>query len=115
MEAALELDDLVATSEGAGELQRVVRGLGACADKPDLLGARHRLDDALGELYGVGVLREEGRALSERLFDRFDDSGMRVPEHHRPGAQEVIDVFVAAHVPDARAAALAHDERVVVV
>ena len=96
-------------------LQCVVGGLGACADKPHLLGARHRLDDALGELYGVGVLREEGRALPERLFGRFDDSGVGVPEHHWPGTQQVVDVFVAAHVPDARAAALAYDKRVVVV
>ena len=44
------------------------------------------------------------------LLDRSHDPGMRVPDHHRSGAEQVVDVLVAADVPYPGAASLLDDE-----
>ena len=115
VKAALELDDLVAFGEGSGDLEGVVGRLGARADEADLLRARDGLDDALRQFDGVGVLREERRALGHRRARRLDDFGVGVAENHRAGAEQVVYVLAPAEVADARARAVADDEGAVVV
>ena len=84
--AALELQYLLALAECAADLERVVGGLGAAADEAHLLGARHGLDDALGEFDGVGVLGEERGALHHRLGGGGDHLRVGVSQHHGAGA-----------------------------
>ena len=115
VKAALELDDLVALAEGAGEFERVVGRLRPRADEPDLLGARDGLDDALRQFDGVGVLREERRSLRHRGARGLNDLRMRVAQNHRAGAEQIVNVLVAADVADARARSVARDEGMVVV
>ena len=97
--AALELEDLVAAPEGAGEAHRVGVRLGPRADEAHLLGARHRVGDRLRELDGVPVVGEEGRAELDLLAHRRGDPGMGMAGEHRPRADEVVDVLVPALVP----------------
>src|SRR5215467_5501583 len=48
--AALELQDLLASGEAAGQAQRAHRGLGAGGDEAHLLDARDQADHAVGQL-----------------------------------------------------------------
>jgi hypothetical protein len=109
---ALELQDAVAPAEGAGKAHRIEIGLRAAADEAHLLGAGHGLHDGGGEPDAQRVVREEGRALRQLRRDRRRHLGMRMAHEHRPGAQQVVDVAVAADVPDMPAAPLGdHDVR----
>src|SRR5207245_6209413 len=50
------------------------------------------------------------RAAPYLALDRLDDGGMGVAEEHRAGAEEVVEVASAVHVPEVGAAAFLHDE-----
>ena len=54
--AALELQDLVAAAERAGDAHGVGVGLGAAADEAHLLGAGHRIDDGGGQRMPCSLL-----------------------------------------------------------
>ena len=108
--AALELQDLVAAPVAAGQAHRIRIRLRPGAHEADLLGAGHRLRDRLRELDGVAVVGEEGRAQLDLLPHRRVHLGMGVPGQHRPRADEVVDVLVAALVPHPAAASLADDD-----
>ena len=108
--AALELQDLLAAGMGAGETHGVHVGLGAGADIAQLLGAGDRIADRFGELDSGGVRGEECHALAQLRLDHLDDLGISVAQQHRARADEKVDIFVAALVPDAAAATLANDD-----
>ena len=108
--AAFELHDSVAAGEGAGGAHRVHVRLAARGDVAELLGAGDGADDLLGKLHRGGVVGEEGLPPGQLLENRLEHFRMAVPEQHRSGAEQVVDVFVARLVPDPRAAALADED-----
>ena len=99
--AALEFENLVALLVGAREPHGVEIGFRAGADEAYLLGTRHRVHDFRREPDPVLVIGEKGGALRELLLGHGKDFRVRVADQHRPRAQQIVDVFVAAHVPDA--------------
>ena len=109
VEGALELQDLVAAAVGAGDAHGVEGGLGAAAGEAHLLGAGDGADDLLGQQQGVLVEAEVRGTPGELLLDGGDDLGVRVADEHGAGAEDVVDVLVAADVPDAGAAAPGDD------
>ena len=58
------------------------------------------------------VVGEEGGALGGHLLHDLDHLGMRMADDHRPGAQQIVDVLVAAHVPDVAGPPLGDDDLV---
>ena len=98
--AALEFEDLRPPPVGAGEPHRIGVRLGPGTGEPDLLGARHGVHDLGREPDAVLVVDEEGRAELDLLAHRRVHLRMRVPDQHGTRAEEVIDIFVAADVPD---------------
>ena len=111
----LELQHPGAIGERAGEPHGVVGGLGAGAHESDARGARYQRGDAPGEEDRLVVEHGEEMGAARRLLgDRPDDRLVRVPEDQRPRAQAVVDVLVAARVPEACALAVAEHERDVV-
>jgi hypothetical protein len=108
--AALELQDLVTASERARQAQREERGLRPAAVQRHLLGAGHVLHDLLGQADGVLVDDQVRRAVEAHSRQRLEHGGVRVAQHVRARAQQVVDVLVAAHVGEPRAARGAHHE-----
>ena len=109
--AALELDDQVAARDAARQPDRRHRRLGARGHETDRLDARHRIDDACGELHlALGRHAERGAA-PRCLGSGRDDRGVRVAEQQgAPGLHEV-DVAGALHVLDPRAFAACREHR----
>ena len=102
VEAALELQDLVALAKGAGHPEGEEGRLAARRGVAQLLGARHGAADLIGEGHrGLGEL-EVGRALPELRLDGGEDGGMGVSQHHGPAAQDVIDVLAPGEVVEMR-------------
>ena len=110
VEAALELHDLVAAAEGAGDAHGEGVGFGAGGDEAHLLGAGDGVDQFGGQPDAVFVVREEGEAAVELFAHRFDHVGVAVADEHRAGAEQEIDVFAAVDVGDAAGVAFADDE-----
>jgi hypothetical protein len=108
--AALELEDLVAAAERAGDAHGIGVRLGAAADEAHLLRAGHRIDDRRGQPDAVLVVGEERGAEWQLRLHRGNHLGMAVADEHRAGAQQEIDILVAADIPDAAAATLADDD-----
>ena len=107
--AALDLDDQIASGQGAGKVDRVHGGLGAGVGE-----APQRKVEATGQLTGypdgvLGRLREV-RAATHPVADRFDDRRMRMPGNGSAVAAVHVDVLVAVDVVDLRAAAVAHPD-----
>jgi hypothetical protein len=107
--AALELQDAVASAEGAGEAHGVHVRLGAGGHEAHLLRAGHRLHDGLGERDAVLVGGEEGEAAAELLAHRVQHLRVPVPQEHRPGAEQVVQVVAPRHVAHMRPEAFAQD------
>jgi hypothetical protein len=110
VEPALELQDLLAAAEGARHAQGEERRLAARRREAHLLRARHRAADLLREGERRLAQLEVGRPLAELPLHRRDDRGVRVPQHERPGAQDVVDVLAARHIDQTRPPAFAHHE-----
>jgi hypothetical protein len=110
VEAALELEDLVALAEGAGDAEREEGRLAAAAAETDLLGARDGPAELLGEGQGRLAELEVRRALAELGLDRGDHRGMGMAQHEGAAAQDVVNVLAAREVIEPRPPGLAHDE-----
>ena len=108
---ALDLQDLRATGEGAGDPAGVERRLG-----PGVAEAPLRQAVALREVLGdrERLLRRlrEVRALRDAPLDRLDHLRMRVSHHHHAVAVVEVDVLVPVDVPHVRALAAPHVDRV---
>ena len=96
--AALELHEQVAPGRAAREPDRAHRGLGAAVDEPHPVDARHRIDDALGELDLADGRRAERGAHRRRPARRLDDLGSCVAEQQRAPRLHEVDVAVAVGV-----------------
>ena len=109
--AADELDDLRPLRERARDANRAHRRLRPRAHEADELEARHRVPDETRELELERARRAEARPLAQRLFERGDDSRMRVAEDERPPRQDVVDVAIPVDVDEVRALAAVDEER----
>ena len=113
MVAAGELEHAVAPREAARQPDRAHRRLGPRRDEPHHLDGRNRVDDLLGQL-DLGLRRgAERRSALRSLFDRGERLGVGVAEDERPPAHHPVDVAVPVDVLDRRAAAAAHEDRLV--
>ena len=100
MVAALELDDGVATGVAAGQADGAHGRLGARADHPHHIHARHDLADTVGQLdfqFRGGAEAQPFRALPD---DRLSHLGVIVAHDHRPPGQHVVDIALARAVKD---------------
>ena len=100
MVAALELQDLVPPPEGASRPHREHRGLSPAGAEPDLVGAGDSLHHLLSEKDRVFGPGEECAAQLELLTHRGHHLRMGVTNEHWAGPEQVVDVLIAAHVPD---------------
>ena len=108
--AALELQDLRAPAERAHRPHREERGLGAAAREADLVRARDRLANRLGQQDAGLAVGEEGGAVLELPAHRLDDPRMPVAEEHRAGADQEVDVLLARRIAHPGAGALGDHE-----
>ena len=98
--AALKFQDLIAVAKSAGQPHGVEVRLRAGAHEPHLFGARHRFHDFGGQTYPIFVVGKEGGARGGDFLHHLHHLGMRVADDHRARAQQVVNVLIAAHVPD---------------
>ena len=110
MIAALELQNLVAAAERTGDAHGVGVGFRSATDEAHLLGAGDRIDDGGGQTDAMLVVGEERRAVRYLRLHGRHHVGVAVADEHRTGAEQEIDIFVAAHVPDAGATTFAHHD-----
>ncbi len=68
------------------------------------------LEDLLAELDGVLVDDEVRGSSFGNRSERLEHCGMRVPQNVGPRAEQIVDVSVAAHVPDVAALRLPDHE-----
>jgi hypothetical protein len=97
---ALELQDLLAPGDPAGQADRVVGRLRAAVAHEDLLGARDVLDDLARERdLGPGHAGAEEDGFAHRVADAVGHGGVRVTEEDRAVGGVVVDVAAAIEVP----------------
>ena len=96
--AALEFDDDLAAGGGAGQADGAHRGLGAGADKAQLLDGRIAGDDALGQIGLGGRGGAEAGRVARGALNGLDHRRKGVAQNHRPPGAEVVDVAVAVGV-----------------
>src|SRR3989454_8970203 len=101
---------LFRSAVGTRHAEREERRLAAAGGVAHLLGARHGGHDLLGEPNGRLVDHEVRGAALHLPLHRLHHGRVGVAEQHGPGAEQIVEVAAAAHVPEIGAAALAHDE-----
>ena len=110
---ALELEDALATGEGACQPDGVVGRLRPGAAEDDALGRGDHADQSLGELDLVGVRgRERDAALGHGTGHRRVDAGIVVAEEDGPERGVEVDVLVAVDVGDPGALRAGHEQRI---
>ena len=101
--AAVELDDFVAPREPARQPDGAHARLRAGIRHADFLHARHQFANQLRHRHFQRIGNAEARAVVGGGFDGGNDFRMRVAENRRPPGADVINQFIAVHVPDVRA------------
>ena len=86
------------------------RRFAATAMEAQHLRAVDVLDDLLAELYGVLVDDEVRRASLGHRSKRFENRRVCVSEDVRSRTEQIVDVLVAAHIPDVTSLGLADAE-----
>jgi hypothetical protein len=108
---ALELHDLLAARDAAGEPEGVERRLRPAVADDGLLGARHVLRDLACELHlALRHAGPEQDLLTHGLCHALRHVGMRVPEQDRAVRGVVVDVAAALEIPQVGARAAAEAE-----
>ena len=108
---AVELQDDITSSEGASQAYGAHCRLGAAGYEPHHRHVRHALADQYAELnLQLGRHTERGPAL-HRLLERVKDDRRCVAKDQRTPGENEVDVFLAVHIPDARALAACGDHR----
>ena len=100
-----ELEDLLPAGEGSGQAQGGEGSLGSGAAVAQQAAAGNGLGDAPGEAEGGLVEAVEGRTQPRLLAHRGDHRGVGVSQDQRPRAEDIVDVLLPGHVPDAAALA----------
>ena len=97
--AAFKLDHLVASGEGADQSQHCHAGLGAAVHEAHHFNAGYGVNHHGGQ----GVLQFAGGSETGAFLDRFlqgaDHLGVGMAADGRSPTADVIDVFIAIHVP----------------
>jgi len=112
--AAVELDDLVAFGEAAGQADAGHGGLGAGVDHADFLDAGDPGGDELGHFHLVGIGDAEGEAVFGGFVDGVGEDGGGVAENVGAPAADVVDVGFAIDILDAAAFGAADEEGVAI-
>ena len=107
--AAFEFEDLVATGIGAGQADGIHVCLATGGDIAHLFGAGDGATDFLGQFHAGGVVGKESHALVDLLVHRIQHFLVTMANQHRAGTDQVIDIFTAILIPDARTLAVAND------
>ena len=109
--AAVELDDFVAPGESAREADGAHARFRARIAHANLLHARHERTNQLRHRDFERIRDAEARAFFSGGFDGGNDFRMGVAENRRPPGADVINQFIAVHVPDVRAFGPVDEER----
>ncbi len=107
----VELDDFVALREPAREADRTHARFRAGICHADFLHAWHQRTDELRHRDFKRVRDAETRAVAGGGLDGGNDFGMRMTQYGRPPGADVINQFVAVHVPDMRTFGPVDEER----
>src|SRR5690606_1670739 len=108
--AAVDLDELVATGEAAGEAHGGHGRLGTRVDGAHLVDGGQGGTDGLGELHLELGGRSERSASAQRLLDGFEDFGVSVAEHQGTPRADEIDKALAVDAVDEAAVAVGDEE-----
>ncbi len=108
--AAVELDDLVAAGEAAGQPDGRHRRLRAGVAHAHLFHAGDCVHHQVGHLHFVGIRYAEARPVVGGVFHRLDDARRGVAMDRRTPGADVIDVFIAVDVADLGAAGVIDEE-----
>src|SRR5262245_2968295 len=100
MITAVELDDLIASGEGAREADTRHRRLGAAVDHPHFLDRRNPIADQFRHLHFKRIRNSKTQSARRSIADGFDYNFRCVPEDGRPPTANVIDIFVSIDIPD---------------
>ena len=111
MVAPGEFYDFVSPRVGAGNPDGAHGGLRAGVHQPKQLHGGHGRVDKPGQLHLALSRSTEGRTAGRPLLHRHHHSRMGVAQDERSPGADVVDVFVAVHVPDAGALATPDEGR----
>src|SRR5262245_5794821 len=111
MVTAVELDDLIAPRESAGQADGAHAGFRAGIANPDLLNARYQPGDPFGHRHLGRIGNAKAGPAVCRILDRPNDSRMGVAENGWTPGPDVINQFIAIDVPHVGTSGLLHKER----
>jgi hypothetical protein len=111
MIAAVELNNFIAFGEAAREPDGGHAGFGAGIRHAHFLDARHERADELGHGDFARIRNAKAGAVLGRGFDGGNNFRMRVAKNGRAPGADVINIFVAVHVPHARAFGAVDEKR----
>ena len=109
--ATIELDDFVSLRESARETNGGHARFRAGVAHADFLNAGHRGTDQFRHRHLEGIRDSETGAVFRRLLDRLEDFRMGMAKNRRAPGADIVEVFIAIHIPDARAPGLLDKER----
>ena len=98
---------MIAAGEGAGNADAAGGGVGAVLAEAHGIGARHHLDDQLGDLDLDLMGQREDHAVFKLAAHRCRHVGIVVAQGHRRQAVDEIDILVAIGIPQLAALARA--------
>ncbi|OQB91040.1 MAG: hypothetical protein BWX84_01584 [Verrucomicrobia bacterium ADurb.Bin118] len=110
MVTAVELDDFIASGESTRETNGAHAGFGAGIRQAHLLHAGHSLADQLGQGNLERIGNAETGAPNGSGLDGGDDFRVGMAQNSGPPGADIINVFVAIHVPDAAPRSAVHEE-----
>jgi hypothetical protein len=100
---AFELDDFVAPRKAAGKADARHCRLGPAVHHPHLFDRRHPAADEFRHLHLERIGNAKAHATSGRFAHGVDYYRRGMPEDRGSPCSDVVDVFRAIHVPNARA------------
>src|SRR5262245_22365497 len=109
--AAVKLHDPFAARKRAGQPNCRHRSLGSGIHEPNLLHRGNEFADEFGKFHLAFRWRAERRTDGENAFQRFENLGRTMPKQQRSPGTDIIDVFTAIDIPDARTFTAGNEER----
>ena len=105
-------DDLIAAGVGPRQPHRSRRGRAAADQKAEHLHSRDQIDQHLRDLELLGMRGAVDGALIHLRLHRRVDSGVVVAQQDRTEAQQIVQILVAVHVPEAGAGCPLRKDRI---